>query len=281
MKMKPIKTRKRNRRHREPLATRASRSAKKWGMVLAFALPVPALVYGAWWAYGQVTTSPYLVIEDITVAGAQRVAAEEVLAASGIVQGRNIFYFSKDEVLARLKANPWLESVEINRELPGTIEITVKERDAIALVKLDSLYVMDSNGVIFKKFTAEEGLDLPVVTGLSKESLAAGTENIETRLMELISVLTNRSGFNITNVSEIKIDADYGLSLFTLDEGVRLDVGMGSFEEKLASFEKILGTRDGVLKGIEAFDLNNHREVIVRFTTDVVKEGGEGDGKKG
>ncbi|OGP94902.1 MAG: hypothetical protein A2V53_00100 [Deltaproteobacteria bacterium RBG_19FT_COMBO_56_10] len=40
-------------------------------------------------------------------------------------------------------------------------------------------------------------------------------------------------------------------------------------------------TRDGVLKGIEAFDLNNHREVIVRFTTDVVKEGGKGDGKKG
>jgi len=281
MKMKPIKTRKRNRRHREPLATRASRSAKKWGMVLAFALPVPALVYGAWWAYGQVTTSPYLVIEDITVAGAQRVAAEEVLAASGIVQGRNIFYFSKDEVLARLKANPWLEAVDINRELPGTIEITVRERDAIALVKLDALYVMDSNGVIFKKYAAEEGLDLPVVTGLSKESLASGTENLEARLMELISVLTNRSGFNITNVSEIKIDADYGLSLFTLDEGVRLDMGMGSFEEKLASFEKILGTRDGVLKGIEAFDLNNHREVIVRFTTDVVKEGGKGDGKKG
>src|SRR4030065_1874546 len=109
MKMKPIKTRKRNRRHREPLATRASRSAKKWGKVLAFALPVPALVYGAWWAHGQVTTSPYLVIEDITVAGAQRVAAEEGLAASGIVQGRNIFYFSKDEVLARVKAHPRLE----------------------------------------------------------------------------------------------------------------------------------------------------------------------------
>lgn len=281
MKIKPIKTKKRNRRHREPLSARASRSAKKWGKVLAFALPIPVLAYGVWWTYGQVTTSPYLAITDITVAGAQRVASEEVLAASGIVQGQNIFSFSKDEVLSRLKANPWLESVEINRDLPGTIEITVKERDAIALVKLDSLYVMDSNGVIFKKYTAEEGLDLPVVTGLTKESLAAGTENIETRLMELISVLTNRSGFNITNVSEIKIDADHGLSLFTLDEGVRLDVGMGSFEEKLASFEKILGTRDGVLKGIEAFDLNNHREVIVRFTTDVVKEGGEGDGKKG
>ncbi|CAG1066365.1 Cell division protein DivIB [uncultured bacterium] len=281
MKMKPFKTKKRNRRHREPLGPRAVRGAKKIGKVLAFTIPLPALAFGAWWAYGQVTTSKYLVVTDVTVAGAQRVAPEELVAASGIVQGQNIFSFSKDEVLARLKANPWLESIEINRELPGSIEITVKERDAIALVKLDSLYVMDSNGVIFKRYSAEEGLDLPVVTGLTKESLASATENLEERLMELISVLTNRSGFNITNVSEIKIDADHGLSLFTLDEGVRLDVGMGSFEEKLVSFEKILGTRDGVLKGIEAFDLNNHREVIVRFTTDVVKEGGEGDGKKG
>ena len=281
IKIKPIKTKKRNRRHREPLATRASRSAKKWGKILAFTLPLPAIAFGAWWAYGKVTTSEYLAVKDITVIGAERVAPEEVVAASGIVQGQNLFSFSKDEVTARLKANPWLESVEIDREVPGSIEITVRERAAIALVKLDVLYVMDSKGVIFKKYSAEEGLDLPVVTGLSKESLSSATENLEERLMELISVLTNRSGFNITNVSEINIDADHGLSLFTLDEGVRLEVGMGSFEEKLASFEKILGTRGGVLKGIEAFDLNNYREVIVRFTTDVVKEGGTGDGEKG
>lgn len=280
MRIKPLK-KKRNRRHREPLGPRLLRGAKMFVKVLAFTLPLPALGYGAWWAWGQVTTSQYFNVTGVTVIGAQRVAAEDVVAASGITAGLNMFSFSKDEVASRLKANPWVESVEVDRELPGTVEITVRERDPIALVKLDALYLMDSAGVIFKRYSAEEGLDLPVVTGLTKESLASSPENLEERLMELISVLTNRSGFNITNVSEIKIDADHGLSLFTLDEGVRLDVGMGSFEEKLASFEKILSTRDGVLKGIEAFDLNNHREVIVRFTTDVVKEGGEGDGKKG
>lgn len=280
MRIKPLK-KKRNRRHREPLGPKVLRGAKTFVKVLAFTLPLPALGYGAWWAWGQVTTSQYLNVTGVTVIGAQRVAAEEVVAASGITAGLNIFSFSKDEVASRLKANPWVESVEVDRELPGTVEITVKEREAIALVKLDALYLMDSAGVIFKRYSAEEGLDLPVVTGLTKESLASSSENLEERLMELISVLTNRSGFNITNVSEIKIDADHGLSLFTLEEGVRLDVGMGSFEEKLASFEKILSTRDGVLKGIEAFDLNNHREVIVRFATDVVKEGGADNGKKG
>lgn len=281
MKIKPIKIKKSNRRHRDPLATRAARSAKRWTRVLAFALPVPALAFGAWWAYGQMKATEYFALKDITVVGASRAVPEELVAASGLVQGQNLFTFSKDEVASRLKANPWLESVEIDRDLPGSIEITVRERNPIAIVKLDALYVMDSKGVVFKRYSGEEGLDLPVVTGLSKESLASDGENLETRLMELISVLTNRSGFNITNVSEIKIDADHGLSLFTLDEGVRLDVGMGSFEEKLASFEKILSTRGGVLKGIEAFDLNNHREVIVKFSTDVVKEGGAGNGKKG
>ena len=61
--------------------------------------------------------------------------------------------------------------------------------------------------------------------------------------------MTNRSGFNITNVSEINIDADHGLSSLR-STGVRLDVGMGSFEEKLASFEKILGTRGGSLRAL-------------------------------
>lgn len=280
-KIKPARSRKTNRRHKEPLKARASRTAAMVGKALAIALPLPVLAYGAWWAWSEATASPYLAVTEVTVAGAQRVAKEEIISASGITPGQNMFSFSKDEVASLLRANPWVERVDINRELPGTVEITVKEREATALVSLETLYVMDSGGVIFKRYSAEDGLDLPIVTGLTRDALASGGAAIEASLMELISVLTKRSGFNITGVSEISVDADHGISIYTLEDGVRLDLGTGSFEEKLASFEKIRDTRGGVLKGIEAFDLNNHREVVVRFTTGVVKEGGEGNGKKG
>lgn len=277
-----IKPRKRNRRHREPFRVRAGRVFKGVGKVLAIVLPLPAIGYCGWWVYGQATASEYLSIKGIAVSGVERVAREDVVELSGIKEGQNILSFSEDAVIANLKANPWIESAEVGRNFPDTVEIIVRERAPVVLVKLEALYLMDSQGVIFKRYSAEEdSLDLPVVTGLSPQNLGNRERDLEARLLELISVLTNRRGFNITRVSEISIDPNHGLSLFTLEEGVRLDVGTGEFEEKLASFEKILETRDGVLRGIEAFDLTNHREVIVKFTTDIVKRGGEADGQKG
>ncbi|MBE7414554.1 MAG: FtsQ-type POTRA domain-containing protein [Deltaproteobacteria bacterium] len=273
---------KRNRRLKEPFRLRAARAARGAARVLAFALPLPLLAFGSWWAYGKLTTAGYLSITGISVIGAERVAEEEVIGLSGLKEGQNLFSFSKDQVISSLKANAWIESASIDRKLPDRVVIEITERRPAVFVKTDALYLMDARGIIFKRYSAEdEGLDLPVVTGFLPGRLGEREEEMEGRLLELISLLNNRSGFNITGVSEISVDPAHGLSIYTLDEGVRLDIGLDGFEEKLVSFERILGTRDGVLRGIEAFDLKNHREVVVRFATDVVKRGGEANGKEG
>jgi cell division protein FtsQ len=276
------KMKKRNRRLKEPLRLRAARAARRAAKVLAFALPVPLLAAGSWWAYGKLVDSAYFNIAGISVTGEENLREEDVIRLSGLKEGENLFSFSKDRVISGLKANPWIESASIDRKLPDKVVIEVKERQPAVLVKTDALYLMDARGIIFKRYSTEdEGLDLPVVTGFVPERLGEREKELEGRLLELISLLTGRSGFNIAGVSEINVDPAHGLSIFTLEEGVRLDIGLDGFEEKLLSFERILGTRGGVLRGIEAFDLNNHREVVVRFATDVAKRGGEANGEKG
>ncbi|WKZ33241.1 MAG: FtsQ-type POTRA domain-containing protein [Thermodesulfobacteriota bacterium] len=273
---------KKNRRLKEPFSLRAARAARSTARVLAFALPLPILAFGSWWAHGKLTTASYLNITGISVVGAERVGEEDVIGLSGLKEGQNLFSFSKDQVVSSLKANAWIESASIDRKLPDKVVIEITERRPAVFVKTDALYLMDARGIIFKRYSAEdEGLDLPVVTGFIPGRFGEREEEMEGRLLELISLLNSRSGFNIAGVSEISVDPAHGLSIFTLDEGVRLDVGLDGFEEKLLSFERILGTRDGVLRGIEAFDLKNHREVVVRFATDVVKRGGEANGEKG
>lgn len=273
---------KKNRRLKEPFRLRAARAGRSTARVLAFALPLPLLAFGSWWAHGKLTTASYLNITGISVVGAERVAEEDVIGLSGLKEGQNLFSFSKDQVVSSLKANAWIESASIDRKLPDKVVIEITERRPAVFLKTDALYLMDARGIIFKRYSAEdEGLDLPVVTGFIPGRFGEREEEMEGRLLELISLLNNRSGFNIAGVSEISVDPAHGLSIFTLDEGVRLDVGLDGFEEKLLSFERILGTRDGVLRGIEAFDLKNHREVVVRFATDVVKRGGEANGEKG
>ncbi|MBI5644389.1 MAG: FtsQ-type POTRA domain-containing protein [Deltaproteobacteria bacterium] len=281
MKILPGKGKKKNRKFKEPLGVRAKRFAVRAVKITVAAVALPAIGLAGWWGYHKLITTAYLSVTAINVTGVERVSKEEILELSGIKEGQNILSFKIEEAALNIKGNPWIEEAEVKRSIPDIIDIEVKEREPVALVKLDSLYIMDKSGTIFKKYTHEDALDLPVVTGLTMEGLKDETRILEQGLLDLLKVLNSRSGFNIAKVSEINVDPTFGLSVYTLEEGVRLDVGKDSFEEKLSAFERVLKTRNGVLHGIEAMDLNNSRSVTVRFTTNVVKEGGDSHGQKG
>lgn len=270
-----------NKRFVDPFRIRARRFIKRAARVAALAGAVPLLAVAVLWGYAELTTAEALAVRSINVTGTSNATAAEIEELSGIRKGQNIFIFDGDAVEAALKANPWVEAAEVGRSLPDTVNIVVKERIPIALVKLDAMYVMDSSGTVFKRLAQGDDLDLPVVTGLTAELIGGDdAKGIQKGLIRLISILSGRSGFNIANVSEINVDPSFGLSVYTLEDGVRLEVGLDGFEEKLDSFERILRHR-GTLDGVEAMDLNDSKEVIVRFSTNVVKEGGEVHGKKG
>lgn len=281
MNKKPLKSKRRNRRHREPFLKRAGRSLARFVKVAVVLAAVPVLAYGGWRGYKEITTTERLAIETIEIAGAFRVSEDDIHDLAGIEEGDNILSFRESVVAGKIRRNPWIKEVDISRGLPSTVTIEVTEREPLALVKLDAMYVMDTSGVVFKKYSPEDGLDLPVITGLTADGLRETTGELEEGLLELMRTLRGREGFNLAKVSEIHADRVFGLSVYTLDDGVRLDVGLQGFAPKLESFEKILKTRGGSLNGIEAMDLNNYREVVVRFSANVVKEGGEAHGKKG
>ncbi len=278
--MELFKKKKRNRkRHKEPLSARAKRTAFRTLKVVAVSVALPALLYGGFRFYNLLVTTERLAVTAINVVGADKVRPEDAIELSGITEGQNILSFKAREAVEGLKANPWVREARIRRRLPGTVEIEIKERVPIALVDLGALYVMDASGEVFKKYSVEDRLDLPVVTGLTKEGLSGG--GVGYGLLELIATLRQREGFGMDDVSEINVDEAFGLSIYTIDGGVRLAVGTDGFAGKLASFEKVVASRGGALAGVEAMDLNNSRSVVVRFTTKAFKEGGDANGQKG
>lgn len=280
MELKRKKKKRNRRKQKEPFSARVRGRALRVLKAAAVLAVLPALAYGAVRFYRVLVTTEYLAVTSVAVTGAVRVAPEEAVELSGITEGQNMLSFSAGDVVEALKTNPWVKKASLKRMLPGSVEIVITERVPAALVHLDgALYVMDASGTVFKKYAAADGLDLPVVTGLTKDALKEGGAEAA-GLMELMAALKAREGFNLSNVSEINVDPVFGLSIYTLDEGVRLAVGSGSFAGKLASFDKVVAQRGGALGGIEEMDLNNSRAVVVRFTTKAFKEGGA-NGQKG
>ena len=74
-------------------------------------------------------------VESVVVTGNSRYTQEEVVAATGIELGDNLFHMNKYEIYDQVRQSlPYIEDVNIRRSLPNTILITVSEWSAAAQI---------------------------------------------------------------------------------------------------------------------------------------------------
>ena len=74
-------------------------------------------------------------VETVTVTGNRRYTQEEIVAASGIQLGDNLYSLNKVRIDRNLRTTlPYIGELTINRALPSTIVITVTEWEAVAQV---------------------------------------------------------------------------------------------------------------------------------------------------
>lgn len=76
-------------------------------------------------------------VERISVSGCKRYTPEEIIAASGIQVGENLYSLNKVSIDRSIRTKlPYVEELTINRALPSTILITVAECEAAAQVSV-------------------------------------------------------------------------------------------------------------------------------------------------
>lgn len=79
----------------------------------------------------------FFQVETLAVTGNSRYTQEEIIAASGVQVGNNLFRMNKKQISQQiLRQLPYVESVSILRGLPSTITFQVTEWDAVAQVEV-------------------------------------------------------------------------------------------------------------------------------------------------
>ena len=268
-----IKKKQRNFKRREPLIKRILRTLKsrgavrifKAGVCLVFAL---LIIFGSLHIYHELLKSPYLAIKEIKVGGNMRVSRAEILEMAGVNIGDNLLEINAADIKKGVRVNPWVSEVNVSKKFPDRFNIEIKERRPVALINLDSLYLVDENGTIFKKTSMGDDIDLPVITGLTREDIEAGgkTSELAIKAINLIHLLSKNGIFTHDELSEINIDKTYGLTLYTMQQGTRIEIGEEDFTEKLAKLERIIQSRNG-LADVEFIGLNYNRGVVVRLAS--------------
>jgi cell division protein FtsQ len=95
-----------------------------------------------------VLTAPLFRLRQVEVGGpARRVPGGWVRQALAPLAGENLVRLSLAETAGRIHRNPWIESVEIVKELPDRLRVKVAERRPVALLRIGGeLVYADSEG---------------------------------------------------------------------------------------------------------------------------------------
>jgi hypothetical protein len=110
---------------------------------------------------------PWFAAERVEVAGARMLAPHEVLKASGVSVGLNV-WTDPAPYVAALRRDPAVADAEIVRVLPRTLRIRVTEKAPAALVQAGTLRPATADGEVLAVDPARSPPDLPLFTGRVK-----------------------------------------------------------------------------------------------------------------
>ena len=257
----------------------AKRQAKKAEYVMVFlklvtAIAVLLLISSAFiFSHDFLTQCDYFNAESLNVKGAHRISERQVVKQTQITRGMNILSVNLETVRERLLANPWIAEAEVSRELPDGIHIRIKEHHPLAVLDLGRKYLINTKGEIFKKMSASDPGNMPIVSGLefSDINMPGKPHSVEFEsVMDVLrlgqqseSILPNRS------IKRIHVDKEIGLTLFTPDrKSGRVKViklGYHNYRNKYKRFENVslYLKKQERFPDFEMIDLNSSDRIVI------------------
>lgn len=196
-------------------------------------------------------------INEITVLGNEKIVYNDIVNRSGIVYGDNIFKLDKELVEKRIEANPYLDVISIVRKYPDQVIITVRERQAAAIIPyLNSYFIIDKEGYILEIKSEQGVIDYPIIQGITISSFVVGKKiavNEEYQLTALQRILNAVYELELQDqISEIRMENVDDIYIM-LNTGIQVRIGQAiDVEKKLIwlKSEDVQKTINGVLGGV-------------------------------
>lgn len=186
----------------------------------------------------------FFKVAAVEVSGVKTYTEEEVIAASGVGRGQNIFFLDKNDAADKIYAQlPYIDDINIVKRLPETVIIEVSECYRLATVESGgSFWIINKKGKILEE--TNSSADTIVIHGLEPvepeigKTLALGDTGA-TQLASMTEVLSA-----IVELG-IKDDIDWldmsNIGSITLSYKDRFDVELGNSENAEIKLHMLVG----------------------------------------
>jgi cell division protein FtsQ len=180
--------------------------------------------------------SPFFALHEVAFEGNQRATEEELLGLAGLSKGENLLQLDKAKVQQAMLAHPWVKSAKVHKRHPKKLEIHLKEYREVAILALGDLYLLDESGEPFKRMQPGEQIDLPLVTGVDRESfvddLGQSQRTLKAALAALRAFRAEEEG-----LSEVRMEGQEAVLI--LNSGQEVLLGESGFEKKVRKLKRV------------------------------------------
>ena len=211
-------------------------------------------------------SSPRFAVSEIEVRGSSRLSREEIVRASGIAHGQNIFRVDPAAVRMGVEKLAAVRRADVIRAWPNRVTVVVEERRPFTLVHAGRLHWIDEEGVAVAPERRAVAVELPVISGLTDDELAAASRAPSPRVaagLSLIRMLL-RTGSPLTSqISEVDVSRHDGPVLYTVD-GVEVRLGEEEWDARIPRLIGVLAQLASSGEAVSAIDLRFRDQVVLK-----------------
>lgn len=294
-----FKRQQKNRRHsRGHVLNVKLRSDQVRGNRIRLATSAFALVFGTLfglyllWRSGEWALDKFVyenaafAIRHVDVQTDGKIPVEELRRWAGIKPGQNLIALDLAAVKRNLELVSTINSVSVERVLPGTLKIRVTERESIAQVNVPrtdgqngisiSVFELDANGFVMQPLDprlrivplARMNVPLPVLTGLNVFQLQPGHRFDSPPVLaalNLVSSFHHSSMAGLVELQRIDVSSSHVVVVITT-QGSEITFGLDNLPQQLARWREIYDLGRRMNKTIVSADLAVANNVPVHWT---------------
>ena len=212
-------------------------------------------------------TSPHIRLEHIIVSGIEDEDLKQELIDMGQLGSDTcLLTINLRKMKVKMEKHPWVRSIKAEKQYPHTLVIQAVKEEPRALVVSDRLFYMNRFGDLFKEVGTSDDMDYPVVTTASQNGSSRQEQiKLAAHAMDLLEAETGLLSHD--QLSEIHVDNDGCISLYSLNMPTVIRVNGDEFDDKKKELKKIMAhlERTGRIYSVKTIDLNYDDRAVVSF----------------
>lgn len=240
---------------------------------------------GEWTLDRLVYDNKSFAIQQIDIQTDGVIAPDELRRWSGVHTGQNLFALDLARVKRDLELAATIQSVSIERILPGTLRIRVTEREPVAQVNMPhpkagggiefSTFQIDEDGYVMQPLDprqrctpiTEADNQLPMIVGINAADLQPGRrlESQQVRAaLKFIDAFESSAMTSVVDVKRIDVLSPEVL-VITTGQGSEITFGIDNFDQQLLRWQKIQDECARMNKSIASLNLAVNENTPLRF----------------